>query len=308
MSFRRHLLNHWLRQVEKPMLARGRSPENLRRAFEIKARLFFHAPSGVRRVRRHLAAADRHIAALHVLPRGTRPQKVVLYFHGGGFVFGSPETHAALVAQIAQRVGAEGILPRYRLAPEHPFPAAVDDARGAWEALIASGYHAGNIIVGGDSAGGALAFGLLAALCAEGRPRPAGVFGFSPLADMDEHGPSFVANSHRDAVLPAQRARDMRQMYLGNQRGDDPRASPARADFVGASPVWLTVADTEILRDDARALAAALQRAGADVQFSERHDLPHVWPILHNVLPEARETLDDLARWVRRLPGWAVES
>ncbi len=300
MSLRRHLLNLWLRHVEKPRMMRVEDPLDLRRSFERKARLLFHAPRGTHTTSDALGSGQ----ALTVLPRDARGDGVVFYLHGGGFVFGSPDTHAPMLAQLVRRVGGRAILPRYRLAPEHPFPAAVEDVRAAWDALLATGVAPERIIIGGDSAGGALAFGLLADLCVENAPRPAAVFCFSPLTDMSFGGESFRLNARSESLLPAPRAAELRAMYLGECAYDDPRVSPLLRDFVAAPPVWLTVGTTEILRDDARRIAGKLRGAGVDVTLTEQNDLPHVWPILHNFLPEARTTLDDLAQWIRRQPGW----
>jgi len=213
-----------------------------------------------------------------------------------------------MLAQLAKRLGARAVLPQYRLAPEAPFPAAPDDALTAWNALIAQGVAPQDIAIGGDSAGGALAFGLLSDLCAKGAPLPGAVFGFSPLTDMSYSGDSIRENAKSDVVLPAERVHEMGQIFLVGQPPEDPRISPAFGKFKGAGPVWITVGDTEILRDDARKLAQVCQRDAAEVTLVERHDLPHVWPIFHTILPEARESLDELAAWIRQRQGWQDEN
>lgn len=289
-------------------MARASGPGALRRALDWNARLFFHAPRGTQMQWQVLEAGPHRVEALEVVPRNLHSDGVVLYIHGGGFVFGNPNTHAAMAAALAKRLGARVVLPRYRLAPEAPFPAAPIDIQTAWDGLLAQGITADRIIVGGDSAGGALALGLLAAVCAKGAALPAGTFGFSSLTDLSYSGDSFHTNADREAVLAASRADDLREMYLG--QGDATRrdVSPLFADFQGASPVWLTVGDTEILRDDSRRMVSRLEEQGVHVTFKERHDLPHVWPIFHNILPEARETLDQVADWIRLQPGWPDES
>ncbi|WP_254694111.1 alpha/beta hydrolase [Sulfitobacter sp. SK012] len=279
-------------------------PMELRYNFEKQARLLFHAPRGTTKRWTALGGVD----TLELTPRHVQQDRVILYFHGGGFVFGSPETHAALAAQLAHRVKGRALLPRYRLAPEAVFPAAALDVRAAWDGLIADGVDPAHVVIGGDSAGGALAFGLLAQLCSEGAPMPGAVFGFSPLTDMTHSGESFVANAECDVILPAERAGEMAEIFLNGQPPDDPRCSPLHGQFHGAPPTWFTVGDTEILRDDARRLADVLRRDGAPVNLVERHDLPHVWPLMHNILPEARETLDALAEWIKQVQGWPTES
>jgi len=293
MSWLRPALNTYLRWTEKPKLRRA-TPEEARRSFLQKSRIFFHAPRGIQRDIVPFGPGE----ALTLAPRGHRSGPVLLYFHGGGFVFGAPETHAAMLAALAQRVGALAVLPRYPLAPEHPFPAALDHALASYHACRAA-YPDRPVLIGGDSAGGALSLSLLARLIASDAPLPAGVFAFSPLTDLTFSAPSFQTNAEAEVVLPAERAAEMVQMYLRDTDPRDPDVSPLFGDFTGAPSVWITVADTEILYDDSRRMAAHLRAQGVDVAFVQEHDLPHVWPIFHNVLPEARATLDQLSGWIK---------
>ncbi|MDG1067725.1 MAG: alpha/beta hydrolase [Sulfitobacter sp.] len=276
------------------------SPKMIRRALEVQSRLFFYAPRGTK----SRWVDHNRIPCLEIAPRSVQPGRVLLYFHGGGFVFGSPDTHSAMVAQLAMRVGARDVMPKYRLAPEAACPAALQDVRAAWDGLIAAGVAPADIVVGGDSAGGALAFGLIAALCAEGAAKPGAVFGFSPLTDMTFSGPSFIENADSDVLLPADRAVALAEMFLQGHPGDDPDVSPLFARFDGSPPAWITVGDTEILLDDARRLAAQMRSEGVQVQLVQEPDLPHVWPLFHNILPEARQTLNALAAWIRQQQGW----
>lgn len=308
MSLLRPLVNAYLRGVVRSRMARAADPQALRLQFDRQARWFFRAPRGTRQAWRTLSHGPRAVDILDVSPTRITTDAVVLYLHGGGFIFGSPQTHAAMAGALAQRLGCRVLLPRYRLAPEAPFPAAPQDVRHAWEALIAAGLAPGRVVLGGDSAGGALALGLLADLLRRGEAGPAGVFCFSPLTEMTFSAESLRSNAAREAVLPPERTEEMRRMYLGDHPPDDPQASPLFAAFEGAPPVWLTVGDCEILRDDARRMADKLRQARVEVTFEEVHDLPHVWPLLHNTLPEARATLDAVAAWIRRCPGWSGES
>ena len=301
MSLALRLLNPWLRRVEKRRLSDG-TVSQLRRALLLQSRIYFHPPFGTRIT--HTSYGD--VPCLDIGVRHTAPGRVILYLHGGGFVFGAPETHRALAAQIGRRTAARVILPRYRLAPEAPFPAAPDDVRAVWDGLVASGVAPQNVVIGGDSAGGALAFGLIAALCKEGAAMPGAAFGLSPLTDLTHSGESFRKNAQCDVLLPASRAGDLGQMFLCGHRADDPRVSPLFGDFKGAPPAWITVGDTEILLDDARRLAVRMQAAGSAVTLVEQPDHPHVWPLFHNTLPEARQTLDELAAWIRQQQNWAI--
>lgn len=298
LSWQAHILNRWLRWTEKPFLTRAASAQALRRSFEIKAALFFHGPLGTRHRWEQLAGAP----ALRITPKGGAGPRVILYFHGGAHVFGSPKTQSAMLGALAKRAGAMAILPRYPLAPEHPFPAALDHCVAAYHALIAGGVPAENVILGGDSAGGKLAFAVLGELVKTGAPLPGAVFGLSPLLDLAFTGDSFATNAAADVVLPASRIKETAAAYMGATAADDPRVSPLYADFTGAPPVWLTVGDTEILRDDTVRMAQRLRDQNVPVDLTVMRDLPHVWPLFHNILPEARATLDHLAAWIKALP------
>jgi acetyl esterase/lipase len=304
VSLRARLLNTYLRRVEKRAIARAPDVDAIRKRFDRIARLTFHAPRATTRRWETLGNGPK---ILHVTPPGGREDRVVFYIHGGAFVFGSPRTHAALAASLAMRLRAVAVLPQYRLAPEAFCPAAFDDVLAAYLA-VAERVGAHRIMVGGDSAGGALALLLLAHLCGGGGPRPGGTFAFSPVTDLSFSGASFAENADREAVLPANRAAELVAMYLADQPREDPRNSPLFADYPNAPPVWITAGDTEILRDDTLRMVSHLQAQGGDVEERIEHDLPHVWPIFHNTLPEARTTLDRLAEWIRRVQGWQAES
>jgi len=303
MSLMRRLLNPWLKAVEKRRMGRA-TPQGLRRALEQQSRLFFRGPRGMQRKWVTIGGID----CLELTCPGAQRARVLFYIHGGGFVFGGPATHQAMAASLAQRLGAVAVLPRYRLAPEAPYPAAPDDVRAAWEGLIAGGVNPDDVVLGGDSAGGALAFGLVASLCAEKAALPGAVFGFSPLTDLTHSGDSFRTNAQADVVLPAERAGELAGLFLRGASAQEPRVSPLFGDFHGAPPAWVTVGDTEILLDDARRLVARMTDHAVAAELHVAHDLPHVWPFFHNILPEARATLDRLAIWIKRQQGWASES
>mgnify|MGYP005855715175 CR=1 FL=1 len=296
MSLARRLLNPWLRLTEKRRLSREIDPAALRRSFEAKARLFFHAPRGTAFTRDRIADVPVQWVAARGVGRETGP--LILYFHGGGYIFGSSDTHRALLGRLSAETGLPACLPDYRLAPEHPFPAAVEDALAVCRALAD---RPGGVILGGDSAGGGLALAVLGEILRQGLPRPVALFAFSPLTDFTLSGESLRANAASDVMLPADRAPETAQIYLQGASADDPRASPLFADFAGAPPVWLTVGDTEILLDDTRRMAVRLRAQGVAVTETIVHDLPHVWPFFHAVLPEGRATLRALGGWIRRL-------
>ena len=296
MSLRARLLNGWLRQTEKRYLARVTDPTALRGHIERSARLFFHPPRGTKFA--NISLGEPQLPAIEVTPPGGVAGPLILYFHGGGYLFGSPRTHRAMVAHLAARTGMRAILPRYRLGPEHPFPAAPSDALSAYRGVMD---HPGGVILGGDSAGGGLALALLAQIGSLGLRQPIGTFCFSPLTDLTFSGGTFITNAEADSLLPAHRAAEMAQMYMQGSDATDPRASPLFADFIGAGPVWLTAATTEILLDDARRIADRLMTQGIDVTCVIERELPHVWPMMHGLIPEADQTLAELTGWITSL-------
>jgi len=294
MSLRARLLNLSLRFFEKPHLAKADDPVALRDGFERKARFWFRAPRGSRFERDMIGGRAAIWALGPGVARGRGP--VLLYFHGGGYVFGSPTTHRAMLARLSALTGMPACLPDYRLAPEHPFPAAVEDGLAALSALAG---RPGGVALGGDSAGGGLALAVLGASLAQAGPVPRALFAFSPLTDLTFSGESFRRNARAEVVLPANRAHQAAEMYLQGADPRDPRASPLFADFTGAPPVWLAAGDTEILLDDTRRMAARLRAQGVAVTESIARDLPHVWPLFQGLIPEADATLSGLAGWLR---------
>jgi acetyl esterase/lipase len=286
-------LDLWLRSVEKARLARVRSVPAARARMERLAARFVPRDG----TRFTAGRVGRRPALRRPAPEGGG---VLLWLHGGAFCLGSPRTHVRLVAALAAAAGAGAAIPTYRLAPEHPFPAAVDDARAAWEGLLAEGMAPGRIVLGGDSAGGGLAFALLHGLLARGGPVPAGVLAFSPWTDLTLSGASLRALARRDAFLPAARMAEVRDQYLAGADPFDPRASPHLGRFRGAPPVLVQASRAEILLDDARMMAATLAAAGTEVTLDLVPAVPHVWQVYHGWLPEADAALARAAAFVRR--------
>lgn len=303
MSLRRRALNLALRLMEKPYLARVRDPAQLRDGFERKARVWFRPPRGSRFETDRCGGVPVVWALGPGVTRDDGP--AILYFHGGGYIFGSPMTHRAMLARLSELTGLPACLPDYNLAPEHPFPRAVDDGLAVFEALRD---HPGGVILGGDSAGGGLALAILGVALRQGGPRPSGLFAFSPLTDFTFSGESLRPNARADVMLPATRTGEMARMYLRDADPTDPRASPLFAEFAGAGPVWLAASDTEILCDDTRRMTARLRADGVAVTELVRPGLPHVWPLFHGLMPEGDETLRDLADWIRSLSSRSDES
>ncbi|GGE37634.1 alpha/beta hydrolase [Actibacterium pelagium] len=294
MSFRLRLLNFWFRRSIKPHLRRVATPEKARAEFEWIAPRLFWLPSGTCHLPRKLGNLDSHWFRRGAAADG----KIVLYLHGGAYMAGSGRTHARLTAALAGQAGIEVCSPNYRLLQEAPFPAAFDDALHAWDALLAKGYAPSDIVLAGDSAGGGLAFALLADLLKDGQ-RPAGLVAFSPWTDLGLTGASLSANKSADTLLPVERVEEARDFYLDGADPRDPRASPLYASFPDCPPVLIHVGSTEILQDDSYRIEAHLRESGVDVTLRTFDQCPHVWHFFDAWLPEAREAIADAGQFIQ---------
>jgi len=224
---------------------------------------------------------------------------ILFYIHGGGFIAGSPDTHKHLAAHLSKFLGIETVMPEYRLAPEHPFPAGFDDVVASYNALIASGRKPDQIILGGDSAGGGLMFSLLAYICKNNLPRPKCCFALSPIVDFTYTSDSLKENAKSEAVLVAERFEELSGMYLGDQDPKNPYVSPLFADFPDCPPILIHVGDGEILRDDTLMMQRHLLDQGVDVLVRSWATGFHVWHIMVGYVPEARAALKDIAAFIR---------
>ncbi len=235
-----------------------------------------------------------------VAERPQPPKAVILYLHGGGYFFGSPRTHRQAIIGVSRACDAPAYGLFYRLAPENPFPAAVEDAAKAYRWLCDT--HPGaRIVLAGDSAGGGLA--LVTALEARrsGLPAPAGVICYSPWTDLAVTGASVQANARSCAMFTPGGVRRGAGLYLGHTDAREPMASPLYADLSGLPPLLLFASRHEILLDDTLRLAEKARRAGVSVDLVLRDRMPHVWPIFVHLLPEAREAMKDVAAFARRI-------
>lgn len=297
-SLRLGALNLALRLVTKPRLARLTEPAAARREFDLAARFLFRAPPCALWLPGVVPGPAGDLAVLRISAGPVDRRRVILYLHGGAYVAGSPSTHRAMLARLSLLAGVPVLAPDYRLAPEHPFPAALEDAMAAWRHLYDAGYDPEHIVVGGDSAGGGLAFALVSRLCRAGTP-PAAAFGFSVWADLAGRSASVQENARIDPLLPAVRLVDVAGMYLQGHPADDPEASPILADFPAPPPVLLQHSQTEILRDDTLRLADRLRGFGGTVTVQGWPTPPHAWQIFDGWVPEARDALTRAAAFVR---------
>ena len=241
------------------------------------------------------------VPAVRLEPPGA-DDDVLLYLHGGGYGGGSALSHSELAARLARATGAVALLPEYRLAPENPFPAALDDAVAAYRAVLAEvDGDATRIVAGGDSAGGGLAVAMCVALRDAGDPLPRALALLSPWVDLTCSSPSWDARFEGDPVLDHS-LREAAERYLAGADARDPFASPLFADLSGLPPVLLQVGTHEILYDDAVSFADQATRAGVEVELEIGHDLIHVWPIFP-ITPEAVASTARIGRHLSRLPS-----
>lgn len=231
---------------------------------------------------------------------GNDPSRVVLYLHGGGYMFCSAfTTHRDLLWRLSQAAECRVLAIDYRLAPEHPFPAAVDDAVEAYAWLLNEGFHPEGLAIAGDSAGGGLAFGTALKLRDDGFPLPAALVGLSPWTDLAATGVSVVKNAKKDPLIPGAGLREGAEFYLQGTDPKTPYASPLYGDLRGLPPTLLQVSSDEVLLDDSRRLAAKMKAAGVPVVLDVWDGLPHVWQALAMLLPEGRAAIRGMGRFLQ---------
>lgn len=232
-------------------------------------------------------------------PEESRSNACIFYLHGGGYLVGSPRVYRSVTTRLAQLSGARVFSLDYRLAPEHPFPAAIDDALSAYQWLMAEGIDPATIVLAGDSAGGGLSLALIHTLKNRQLPLPAAACVFSPYADLLVTGESLKENSKSCAMFDGPAVARAASFYLQGQHGSSPLASPLYGDFSGFPPLSIYVSDSEAVRDDGIRLAEKADKAGVAVQLSIWKQQPHAWPAFYPLLPEADHCLQELAQTAR---------
>ena len=217
----------------------------------------------------------------------TQPDRVLLYFHGGGYFFGSPRSHRALTCRLS-RVGKMRVLAiDYRQNPKHIFPAPIEDGVTAFQWLLDQGYQPENIVFGGDSAGGNLTLASMMKLKQLGLPMPGGALCISPWADLSSTGESMRYNETHDPMIPPGLLVRVTRHYVGDNDPFDPLISPAFGDFSGFPPMLLHVGSTEVLLDSAKTVANKAEEAGVTIHYREWEKMFHVFHFLAGVVPEA---------------------
>ncbi len=245
------------------------------------------------------------IATERIVPDTEISGRTLLYLHGGGYAVCGPRTHRRLVAGLARRSKARAFVIDYRLAPEHPFPAAVEDACKAYRWLLSEGTDPARMTIAGDSAGGGLALALLMSLRDAGEPLPAGAALLSPWTDLAASGWSHLTHARRDPMLSVDGLLLAARHYLQGASPTTPLASPLYGEFGRLPPLFIHVGGNEILLDDSLRLAEKARAAGVAVEVKVWPDLPHVFQAA-GFLPEARLSLAEIGGWLEGRMSHAV--
>jgi epsilon-lactone hydrolase len=226
--------------------------------------------------------------------------RAILYLHGGGYIMGSINTHRELIARLSKAAQARILALDYRLAPEHPFPAPVEDTTAAYRWMLAQGLKASRIAVAGDSAGGGLTVAALVAFREAGLPMPAAGIPISPWVDLEAIGESMKSRASQDPIVRPEMIREIANVYLAGQNPRSPLAAPLYADLHGLPPLLIHVGDAEALLDDSRRLADRAKAAGVNVTLEVWPEMPHVWHLFAHFLPEGQRAIDRAGEFVRR--------
>ncbi len=243
------------------------------------------------------------IRAEWITPPRVEGGRRILYLHGGYYLFGSIQSHRNLAGNIAAAARARALIIGYRLAPEHPFPAALEDALTAYCWILAHDTQPSQITLAGDSAGGGLVLSLLLSLRERGEPLPAAAVCMSPTTDLSLSGESWSINAQKDVVISRQIAEQTQLLYLPGVNPCDPLASPLFGDLHGLPPLLIQVGGDEVFLSDSQCFAESARRAGVDVTLEVWPGMQHVWQYAAAFLPEARRAIGGIGEFVRAASG-----
>lgn len=236
---------------------------------------------------------------------GCDEQRVMLYLHGGAFALRMPNTHAKFAARLSRKTGVRVLLPDYRLAPEHQYPAALEDCVAAYRWLLDQDIDAKQIVVAGDSAGGNLTLCLLLQLAKDGLPQPAAAVALSPATDVTFSLETYRTRAAMDPILPAEKIHLFADAYVTAQHRNDPTASPLHGHYAGIAPILIQVGTNEILLDDSRCVAQRIHETGGRVMCEVWNDMPHVFPII-DLLQESEVAVANIASFIAAKTGWEL--
>ena len=233
-----------------------------------------------------------------LIPNGAAPDKVILYVHGGGYVAGSCSDHRGFISKFAKNTGVTNLTYEYRLAPENPFPAALNDSVKVYQWLLASGYTPENILLAGESAGGGLCLAILLALKEQNIALPAAAVAISPWTDLTCSGDSYKTKNKR-SLAPSNSWTVFSKHYVGNNRATLPLISPLFGDLKGLPPVFINSGTDDELFDDGEKFCQKAKAAGVDVTFRAGEEMVHCYPLLAPMFREATEAMDEIIDFIR---------
>jgi epsilon-lactone hydrolase len=251
----------------------------------------------------HIGVLTNGVPSEWVIPAGAGSERVILYLHGGAYNSGSMRSHRALAANIAYAAHARALIINYRLAPEHPYPAALVDAFSAYKWLLEQGIRSKQIIITGDSAGGGLTIALLVALRERRQPMPAAAVVLSPWTDLSESGESWQENSEVDYMINGGKLKEAARIYLKGTDPQTPLASPVHANLEGLPPLLIQVGSEEVLLSDSIRLAENARLSGVHVTLDIWEGMQHVWQFTANIVPEARKAIDKIGEFIQEQTG-----
>ena len=242
-----------------------------------------------------------HCSALWLAHHHDCDARVILYLHGGGYALGSTRTHLQLAGRLARAARAQVLMVDYRLAPKHPYPAALDDAMSAYQYLLDRRVSPEQIIIAGDSAGGGLAVSTALRIRDQGLPQPAGVLAISPWLDLSCETAAGVPQPALDPLITARRIRYFAQHYIAGEDCRNPGISPYFAQLDGLPPMLIQVGEKELLLEECRSFTTRALAVGVDVELDVWPDMFHVWHLLAAILPEGRKAIRKAGRFARHV-------
>ena len=273
----------------------GKTIDEMRRATENLARLAsLTSNTKVEKIRINSMSAE------WICAPDAHEDRVILYLHGGGYNICSPNTHKELAAHIGKASGAKVLIPDYRLAPEHPFPGALEDATSAYRWLLNSGFTGSKIAIAGDSAGGGLSIATTISLRDAGEPSPASIACISPWTDLAMSGNSIKTRAEIDPMINLPLLKIMASNYIGDAAPSSPLISPLYADLKGISPLLIQVGSDEMLLDDSVGIAEKAERSGVDVTLKIYDHMWHVFHLNARLMPEAKHAIRELGSFIRK--------
>ncbi len=292
VSWQTRAMNLVLHYTIKKMLADASAVAQTRRLFEARGRPRLPPGVSMEPVQANAFRGD------WIRSPESSDARTLLYLPGGGFMLPASAHVPLLIARLNREAGTRALLVHYRLAPEHPFPAGLEDCLAAYRYLLDLGTDPRGIVIAGDSAGGGLTLSTLLALRDDGDPLPAAAVLISPFTDFSFGGESRFANARRDPMMSPDLIKQMNAIYLDDTLHDNPLVSPVFGDFSGLPPVLAQVGSTEILLDDTRRVAARARSQGSDFEVEVWEGVPHVWH-LWGFLPESKAATTRIARFIR---------